>query len=83
MSGLKGGCNPSGIGKICVPFLPPLATHQKSPATTGHRAFLIILRTHGNQTPEYGCLAVSFLASISVALGSFFIARAMASFVAS
>lgn len=36
-----------------------------------------------DQTPENGCLASPFLASISLAEGSPFMARAMASFVAS
>lgn len=43
----------------------------------------VFSRLSARQTPENGCLALSFLATISAALGSFFIARAIDSFVAS
>ena len=69
----------------------PGLTPQRSPVTTlvtGLLVFVVKDRVHalgpiGHYTPENGCLAVSFLASISLALGSSFIARAMASLVAS
>gem|GEM_PF-3891303 len=67
-----------------------LGNEKKARRPCGHRAFQVVhwIRVQApcpirHYTPENGCLAVSFLASISLALGSFFIARAIASLVAS